>query len=122
MKKKDGIIIGVVLALAFVFAIWFYGGSKDTGSLVRITIDGKEYGEYSLFQEQEIEISNEQGYNRCLISGGRVVMEEADCPDGYCVEHKPIRNRKESIVCLPHKLVIEITGEVQADGIDSITQ
>lgn len=122
MKKKDGIIVVVVLVLALISAIWFYGGSKESGSRVRITIDGKKYGEYSLFQEQEIEISNEQGYNRCLIRDGKVVMIDADCPDGYCVEHKPISYTKETIVCLPHKLVVEITGAVQADGIDSITQ
>ncbi len=122
MKKKDWIIVGVVLLVAAVSAIWMYGGQKNTGSLVRVTIDGKEYGTYSLFEERVIEIENEHGYNRLIISQGKAVMEEADCPDGYCVEHKAISHTKETIVCLPHKLVAEICGSMQENDIDSITQ
>jgi len=33
---------------------------------------------------------------------------EADCPDKICVKHTNIKNAGETIICLPHKLVIEI--------------
>ena len=51
-------------------------------------------------------------------------MTEADCPDGYCKRQGEISTEKETIVCLPHKLVVEIQGakpnggrtEEQTDG------
>ena len=42
------------------------------------------------------------------IKDGEVSVKEADCPDKICVNHKKISNVGESIICLPHKLVIEI--------------
>lgn len=50
------------------------------------------------------------GYNLLVVSGSDVSMEAADCRDQICVHHSPIRGRGESIICLPHKLVVEIAG------------
>ena len=39
---------------------------------------------------------------------GAVFMAEADCPDSLCVQMGKIYREGESIVCLPHGLVIRI--------------
>lgn len=54
--------------------------------------------------------SGNSSYNLLCIAGGKVWMEEADCRDQICVHHKPVSGSRESIICLPHKLVIEMTG------------
>lgn len=122
LKRKDGIIICVVLLLAGIMALAMYGGQGSAGEQVRIMIDGKEYGMYSLVNDRVIEVENEYGINRIVIEAGYVHMEEADCPDGYCVAHKAIARTNETIVCLPHKLVVEIHGETKENDIDSVTQ
>jgi hypothetical protein len=38
-------------------------------------------------------------------------MEAADCRDQICVHHIPISGSGESIICLPHKLVVTVTGK-----------
>ena len=38
-------------------------------------------------------------------------MEDADCPDKVCVKTGKIKNPGQTIVCLPHRTVIEITGD-----------
>ena len=43
-------------------------------------------------------------------------MEEANCPDGYCEEQGKINGRTQTIVCLPHKLVVEV---LDADGLEN---
>ncbi len=48
------------------------------------------------------------GSNTIKIEGGGVTVTDADCPDGYCVSHVKISNEGETIVCLPHRLVIKI--------------
>ena len=38
-------------------------------------------------------------------------MEDADCPDKVCVKTGKIKKPGQTIVCLPHRTVIEITGD-----------
>ena len=35
-------------------------------------------------------------------------VEEENCPDGYCEEQGKISGHTQTIVCLPHKLVVEV--------------
>lgn len=57
-------------------------------------------------------------YNLISIIDGKVTMEAADCRDQICVHHKPIMSERESIICLPHKLVVEIKGSGRKTGTD----
>ncbi len=38
-------------------------------------------------------------------------MEQADCNDHYCETMGKIKQNGESIICLPHKVVIEIEAD-----------
>ena len=94
----------------------------DEGEKVCITINGMFYGEYSLTENQVIIIDEPFGYNQIMIENGTVFMSEADCPDKYCMEYKPISKISETIVCLPHKLVVEVKGIVEEQSLDVIVQ
>lgn len=61
-------------------------------------------------------------YNLISVANGIVVVEAADCKDQICVRHKAISSKGESIICLPHRLVVEIVGNpnVAVDDSDSI--
>ncbi|MEF2877256.1 MAG: NusG domain II-containing protein [Blautia sp.] len=116
MKKRDFILIGVVLVLALLLwllprALGFFSvqGEKQ----VRITVEGELYGIYDLQEEQTIEINDS---NLCRIQDGEVNMTEADCPDKLCMHQGPISISGETIVCLPNKVVIEIVGKDEKDG------
>lgn len=61
------------------------------------------------------EIPSGTVYNLLCISGETVRMDAADCKDQICVQHKPISGNRECIICLPHKLVVEITDDSQED-------
>ena len=52
-------------------------------------------------------------------------MTDADCPDKICVNHATISDVGESIVCLPHRVVVEIVssdGETDNADFDVITR
>lgn len=122
MKKKDFALIGIVLALAFLFWIIPRGlgvFAKTEASRVRITVAGEEYGTYSLSEDQTIEINDT---NICEIKGGKVNMIEADCPDQLCIRQGSIHIQGESIVCLPNRVVLEITGNDKDDQLDGVVQ
>ena len=51
---------------------------------------------------------------RILVEPGRIRVSQANCPDQVCVEMGAISDGTVPIVCLPHKLVIEIVGGAEA--------
>lgn len=112
LKKRDILAAAVILLAAF--AVWGAGRlfSGDPGKL-RITVDGEVYGEYPLDQEREIRIGDT---NICRIRDGEVSMTWADCPDQVCVETLAINRDGGTIVCLPNRVVLEITDA--GDGLD----
>lgn len=115
MKKNDFILLGVILLVAVIgFGIYVYFAQADAG-VVTVTVDGAVYGTYSLKKEQKIKIHDS---NVLMIQDGHADMIEADCPDQICVNHKTISKNKESIICLPNKVVVEVNGgeEAQVDS------
>lgn len=120
MKKGDVILILLALLAAFGVAMFLNIHRGESAELVQISIEGNMYGSYHLYENQEITIENEYGKNVIIIEDGKVKMKEADCPDKYCVSHRAISKAKETIVCLPHKLVVEIKTSVSNQNIDAV--
>ncbi len=58
-------------------------------------------------------------YNLFSCENGEIRMIRSSCPDLICVHHRPVSSAGENIICLPHKLVIEIIGmqENELDGV-----
>ena len=107
-------IVALLLIVALAgLAIYFLRGE---GNAVTVTVDGKPLATYSLSEDRTVEIltGEDNGeLNLLIIKDGKAYVETATCPDGICAAHKPISRDGESIVCLPHKVVITVT---QADG------
>ena len=114
MKKADKILILVLLIAALGFALFFFLGAEE-GGYARITEDGVVKAELPLSKDTLYRVETASGYNIVHIQDGFVTMYEADCRDQICVEHKKIHLTGESIVCLPHKLVVEIIGEEKTE-------
>jgi hypothetical protein len=124
MKKNDLIMVIVVLAIAIVgfVAIKDYQNQEATQTYVVIKHDGKVI-EKILFNaetESQFEYAHGDEYNTIVIKDGLVTVEEASCRDQICVKTKSISKNGEIIVCLPHKLTVEIyaeSSEIELDGI-----
>ena len=114
MKKKEMIFIAGILILAEVLWLGFQIAGKRSHNMIRITVDGKEFGTYSLSQDRVIHIGDT---NVCEIKDGKVTMIEATCPDHYCMRQKAVDEHGGSIICLPNKVVIE--GENTAEDSES---
>lgn len=108
LLRNDLILIGVIVLLsAAVFGAFLLTRSK--GYEVSIRVDGNEVGRYSLNENLQTVITSGDGsehYNVLQISNGKALVVDANCKDGICVDHVPISNEGETIVCLPHKVVI----------------
>ena len=109
MKKADIILIISVLLLAGAIALGL-GAFGREGELVRVEVNGKPYTVMSLDLDASLEIKTEHGTNLLVIKDGRAEISDADCPDKICVKHRSISKTGESIICLPHRVVVTITG------------
>lgn len=108
MKKKDIILgIGIIVAALLMLLVLQINRGEE-GNRIQVILDGKIYGTYSLEKNQVIEIEEGSFYNKIRVEDGKAYMEEANCPDGYCEEQGKISGRTQTIVCLPHKLVVEV--------------
>lgn len=126
MKRRDLIII----ALALLAAGALYAVSQlslgAAASTVVVTVDGQEVLRRPLAVEDRYEIAQEDGkLNVLRVKDGAVWMEEANCRDGLCIRQGKMRNGAKTIVCLPNKVVVQLTGDAPAgeeDELDVIIQ
>ncbi len=107
MKKNDFILIGIVIAFAVVFYL-LYSSFMGEGEIVSVSIDGDLYGTYDLNEDQIIYIGDT---NVLEIKDGEAFMIEADCPDGLCLHQSSISKNNENIICLPNRVIAEVTSQ-----------
>lgn len=113
MKKKDVIIIALALlcALALYLVSQMTLGGKM--SSVVVLLDGEEVLRRPLVVSDSYTIAQEDGsVNVIRVEDGVVFMQEANCRDGLCIRQGKMKNGAKTIVCLPHKVVVKMDGEM----------
>ncbi|MFD2117501.1 NusG domain II-containing protein [Paenibacillus yanchengensis] len=122
MKRGD-IIIATVLVVAlawFGISAWTGKDNNEHGSHAHIMVDGKHYETVALTdEEQDIEIRTARGYNKLRVSRGGIEMIESDCPDKLCIGFGHVHDVNDTIVCLPNRIFVEITGPDTGEGVDA---
>ena len=106
-KKADLLIILFALVIGIAGLIWYRLGSKP-GLKVEVVLDGKVVETFNLNQNIVYQVKTEKGNNTIVIEDGKVYVSESDCPDGICKSYKPADKTNQTIICLPHKLVIQV--------------
>lgn len=110
MKKKrlwDFLLAGGILLLAGI--LYLLTRPAGDGTWAVVTIDGVEAARYDLSQDRTVALGGED-YNLLEISGGAAAVTDANCGDHTCVRTGPVHLEGETIVCLPHRLVVRIEG------------
>lgn len=118
--RRDCLFLAVLFALGIVLTVGIYCFSEN-GSAITVTVDGQLYGTYTLSEAREIPIELDGGIsNVIVIEDGAAYMKDADCPDKLCMRQGAISRDGQTIVCLPHKLVVEVIGG-EKEAYDSIS-
>ncbi|WKY46734.1 NusG domain II-containing protein [Eubacteriaceae bacterium ES3] len=111
MKKNEMLIIGALILISLLgMGLFYLFNMTDSDLYVRISVNGEEIAKYPLNSEINEIFETENGFNTLSISGGHAEITEADCPDQICVRTYAISSPGETIVCLPHKLIVEIVS------------
>ena len=119
MDKKTKIwILALGLCCLAGLLLWLALSTLGGGTVAVISVDGAEYERIDLSKVTEsydIEIDTRYGHNTVHVEPGRISVSDADCPDGICVAQGAIDRGGVPIICMPHRLVIQIEGS----GIDA---
>ena len=120
-KKSDFYFIGIVLTLTLVAFLFFQFSHGKKGDMVMVYQNGKNINMLPLSANVSIIIrTTGGGINKLTVQDGKAAVTEANCPDKICVHQRSIDKDGESIVCLPHKLVIKVVSEKKSE-FDAIT-
>ena len=107
IKKADIVLLIIILVVGIPLSVLSLtegiGGDK-----VRISLDGEIYGVYPLGEDREIDVTEDGHTNHITIKDGQVSMSYSTCRNQVCVNTGAISKTKDSIVCLPNRVVVEI--------------
>ncbi len=118
---KTRVILFLLLAAVAASAAWLLLRDGDTDApTARILRDGVLLEEIDLDRVAEpysFTLEDGSGANTVQVERGRIRISAADCPDQVCVKQGWISGGAVPIICLPHRLTIEIVdGGGDLDG------
>jgi hypothetical protein len=107
-RGTDGILIILVLLAAVALTAWYRPGP---GKNAVISVDGKTVASYPLAGEaQTVTVEGDLGPVTIRLEEGKIRITQSPCPHQLCVKQGAVQAAGQTIVCLPNRLVIEITG------------
>lgn len=123
INRTDMILILLLFLFGIVISLMIYLPHTNSGNYVEVRIDGVTTDTYSLSENRTERIPCPNGgSNQFKIQDGVVYMTEADCPDKVCIDMHGISKSGETIVCLPHKLVLAIVRtDDESPELDAVT-
>ena len=114
------LLCGVLLICIFIQI----AASRGAGYEARIYVDGEliETIDLSVVVEPySFLVEGYTGTNTIAVENKRIRVSESDCPDGSCIRQGWISGGITPIVCLPHKLVIELSAGAMPE-VDAIAR
>lgn len=113
IKKWDVVIVVILILLSFLPQLIFgvIMGRQYDETYAEITINGSLYKKIPLSAHggtDEFTINTKYGTNTVRVIDQTIQVIDADCKDHICVQEGTISKSGETIVCLPHKLLIEV--------------
>ena len=116
-KRNDIFLLAALILAGAVLTVWIYSPFRSSGDaasnpdlVLEIRQNGMTTQMLSLEQSDYSQTitSDSGGHNTFTINNGVVEMTDADCGDHTCINTGKIEKAGESIVCLPHRLVLQI--------------
>ena len=124
MKKRDIIIVVVLLvvALGVYLAVTLLGGNNANTGYVSVIVNNREWVKLPVEEPTTYTVHQSNGNENTITidEGGVVYVSESNCSNQDCVnqgtvstdtlEFRPLGGQ---IICLPHKLVVELIPDGQ---------
>lgn len=108
MKPLDFILV-ICLMVASFTPFLLLGGEHCTSRQAQLRVNSQVIKTFDLTKDQTYTYQDADGdINKIEVRDGRIAIVYANCGDQICVRKGFINQTGQTIVCLPHKLVIEV--------------
>jgi hypothetical protein len=105
-----GVLVVTALAVvALLFGPWRVPQDRRLAVVVHDADDNVSTSR--LDENARLVVDTSLGHNVVVVENGAAHMEEADCPHGDCMRQHAIAHPGEQLICLPHKLWVEVVEE-----------
>ena len=109
IKHRIDIIVIASLLLLSLVVLLIVDLTKKPGAYATVEIEGVVVAEYPLDKDGVYTLNG--GTNILTVKDGVAHMTYSNCPDHVCENTGKVKHVGETIVCLPNKLSITVTGE-----------
>lgn len=115
-RLKSGDLFIVCLVLLAAVVLFLFGLRGETAAHVEVTINTVPAEVLPLAKDGSYPIG---GHLTVVIESGSIRIEDADCPNRFCVRMGAIRSPGQVLVCLPNQIVVRIvgTGKTEVDAV-----
>ena len=117
MYKSDIKLVLILLVVSVIGIVVFRLVGKSGGSAL-VYHDGELIKTIDLSIDNKYVVNGDNGDVVIVVSGGKIKVDEENSPLHLCSKQGYISNTYESIVCLPNKIVINISG----DDLDAVVK
>ncbi|QJD72638.1 NusG domain II-containing protein [Lactobacillus acetotolerans] len=120
LKFADFIIIALLILVSFIPYYFIKSGSsqktqsKDMIAVVKV--NNKEIKKMDLSKNQTWKYDRDNKINVVQIKNKRIRVSDANCKDQVCVKEGWKSQVGQTIVCLPHKFLIELKSKGKSNG------
>ena len=117
-KRGDYLIVAVVLLCAGLLLLGFAG--KSVPQVLSVSVNEEELARYTLPFSSEISLDELLYPCTLVIDGTTVFLQDTTCPGHDCEICGAISQSGETIVCLPNRLLLTLSGG--KSNVDAVTQ
>ena len=118
-RKKEIIAVLILVLIAVVSFVCIRFFVEGEGKYVKVYVNEKLTKTFDLTKDREYFIETKFGYNLLIIKNERARILDADCPNKICVNKGYISKNGESIICLPHHVVVTVESS-EDNNVDAI--
>ena len=127
IRRGDVIIVLMLMLASFIpLGIFTYRQAQAENLTLQavVKVDGETVKVFDLVDDGETETYvyvDDHGHENVIVrTGTSVDMIEANCSDQVCVRMNAIEHVGETILCLPHRLLVEVTSYQAVEPHDDI--
>lgn len=131
VRRGDVIIVLLLMIGSFIpLGVFTYRQAQADENRLQVVVeaDGEVVKVFDLVDDGETETfvyHDEDGHENVIVRNGlSVTMQEANCGDQVCVRMNAVDAAGETILCLPHRVLVEVKSDEPvepADGLDVIS-
>lgn len=127
IRRGDVIIVLMLMLGSFLpLGVFTYRQAQSESLTLQavVQVDGETVKVFDLVDDGETETfvyEDDHGHQNVIVrTGTKVTMQEANCNDQVCVRMNDIEFVGETILCLPHRVLVEVQSDQEVEPHDDI--